>query len=78
MQTLTVEITNNDALKVLQSLQEKRLIKIFTRPKVDSIVFTGKALSAEEFKEMIDIAEQCETISLKEAKVSWERKKGNS
>ena len=75
MQTLTVEITNNDALKVLQNLQEKRFIKIHSKPKVDSLVFPGKALTTEEFKEMIEIAEQCESISLKEAEASWERQK---
>ena len=75
MQTLTIEITNNDALKVLQNLQDKRLIKIFSKPKVESLVFPGKALTTEEFNEMIEIAEQCETISFKEAKALWERQK---
>ncbi len=44
MKTLTVEITNDDALKVLHDLQEKRFINIIARPDLNSAVFPGESL----------------------------------
>ena len=77
MQTLTVEITNNNALKVLQNLQEKHFIKILSKPDKNSFVFPGEPLTTQEFQKMIEEAENSGTISLKEAKASWasQRKK---
>jgi hypothetical protein len=75
MQTLTVEITNTDALKVLQDLQEKRLINILSRPDLNSPVFPGKPLTNEEFRKVIAEAENSGSISLKEAKASWARQR---
>ena len=75
MQTITVEITNNDALKVVQDLQEKHFIKILARPNPNSLVFPGEPLSNEEFKNMIAEAENSGSISLKEAKASWARQR---
>lgn len=75
MQTFTVEITNNDALKVLQYLQEKHFIKILSKPDRNSLIFLGKPLTTEEFKDMIAEAESSGSISLKEAKASWARQR---
>ncbi len=75
MKTLTVEITNDDALKVLQDLQEKHLINIISRPGLNSPVFPGEPLTTEEFKEFIIGRESGSGMSLHEAKIKWAKKK---
>lgn len=74
-QTLTLEITNKDALKVLQDLQEKNFINIIAEPDFSSLVYPGKPLSSEEFKEWVQNRENGQSMSLKEAKVKWAKKK---
>ena len=75
METLTVEITNNNALKVLQDLQEKHFIKIRSKPDLSSPVFPGEPLTQEEFKELILSRENGSSMSLKEATTKWTKKK---
>ena len=75
MQTVTLEITNEDALKVLQDLQEKHLINIIAEPDFTSLVYPGKPLSIQEFKEWVESRENGQSMSLKEAKVKWAKKK---
>ena len=75
MQTLTVEITNNNALKVLQDLQEKHFINIRINPDLNSPVFPGEPLTQEEFKESISDRENGSGMSFKEAKTKWTKKK---
>ena len=75
MQMLTVEITNNSALKVLQNLQLKHFIRILSEPDFNSLVFTGEPLTTEEFKEFIASREDGPNMSLTEAKSKWARKK---
>ena len=75
MQTLTLEITNDIALKVLQDLQEKHFINIISKPNFNSLVFPGKPLTTEEFKDWIESRENGPSISLKDAKAKWAKKK---
>jgi hypothetical protein len=75
MQTLTIEITNNDALKVLQNLQEKHFIKIRATHDLKSLVLPGEPLTTDEFKNFILNRENGSNMSLKEAKTKWVKKK---
>lgn len=75
MKTLTVEITNDDALKVLQDLQEKHFITIIAKPDLNSPVFSREPLTTEEFKEFILSRESGSSMSLNEAKIKWAKKK---
>lgn len=75
MQTVTVEITNDNALKVLQELQEKHFIKILAKPDSNSLALPGKPLSVEEFKEWILSRENGPSMSLKEAKSQWAKQR---
>ena len=75
MQTVTVEITNNNALKVLQELQEKHFINIIAEPDLNSSVFPGKPLTTKEFKDFITARESGPSLTLKEAKGKWQKKK---
>lgn len=75
MQTLTVEIKSNDALKVLQDLQEKHFINILSSPDLNSHVFPGEPMSAEEFKDFILKRESGDFLTLKQVKESWAKKK---
>ena len=75
MQAFTVEIKNDDALKALQDLQEKHFINILSTPNLDSHVFPGEPMSAEEFKNFIVKRENGDFIPLKHVKESWAKKK---
>lgn len=75
MKTLTVEITNDEALTVLQDLHEKHFINIITKPDLNSTVFPGEPLTTEEFKELIINRESGSSMSLNEAKTKWAGKK---
>ncbi|HTE28005.1 hypothetical protein [Flavitalea sp.] len=75
MQTLTLEITNDNALKVLQDLQEKRFINIIAKPNFNSLVFPGKPLTTKEFKDWVESRENGPSMSLKDAKAKWAKKK---
>lgn len=75
MQTLTVEITNDNALKVLQDLQERHFINILAKPNLNSPVFPGDPLTTEEFREYILSRENGASMSIKEAKAKWAKKR---
>jgi hypothetical protein len=75
MQTLTVEITNDNALKVLQDLQERHFISILAKPNLNSPVFPGEPLTTEEFREYILSRENGASMSLKEANAKWAKKR---
>jgi hypothetical protein len=75
MQTLTVEIKNDDALKVLQDLQKKHFINILSTPDLDSHVFPGEPMSEEEFEDFVLKREKGDFIPLKQVKESWAKKK---
>lgn len=75
MQTLTVEVTNNEALKVLQNLQEKHFINILAKTDSDSPALPGNPYTAKEFRELILSRENGPSISLKEAKAQWAKKR---
>lgn len=77
MQTLTVEITNENALKVLQDLHQKHHIKILPNPDLNSPVFPGEPFTETEFQEWIAVRENSETLSLPEAKNEWAKKRDN-
>ena len=74
MQTFTVEITNDNAVKALQELQEKHYINIIATTDIDSPVFPGKPLSPQQFKKLVVSRENGPGMSLKEAKAKWTRK----
>ena len=75
MQTLTVEIKNDNALKVLQDLQEKHFISILSKPDVKNPALPGNPMTEEEFKNLILSRENGPSISLKEAKAKWQKKR---
>ena len=75
MQTLTLEITHSKARRVLQNLVIKNEIRIIEELDIHSPALPGKALSLQEFKQWISIAESAPTISLKAAKLEWTTRK---
>jgi hypothetical protein len=70
MKTLTIQVTNN-GLKAVRSLEAKHLVKIVNDPNLNSPALPGTALSLEAFRNWISVAEHMPTISLQEAKASW-------
>lgn len=75
MQTLNIEITNQDALQVLKDLQAKDFIKIRANYNLSSSIFPGEPFSLEEFKNFIFERENGKSISLIQAKTKWAKKK---
>ena len=75
MQTLTVEITNSDAMQALHDLENKHFIRIINKPGLNAVSLPGEALSLKEFESWINDAENAVTIDLKEAKSIWANKR---
>ncbi|MFW6275756.1 MAG: hypothetical protein ACOC2M_03895 [bacterium] len=80
MQTLTIELTGNNALKALQELENKRLIRIVNEPDpiaigLNSYALPGEQISEEDFKKWIEYAEDSPTLSITEAKQRWATQK---
>lgn len=75
MQTITLEITNDNAIKVLQELQDKHFINIVAKSDLTSPVFPGKPLTPQEFEAWVRNRENGPAMTLKEAKIKWARKK---
>jgi hypothetical protein len=75
MQTVTVQITDKNALKALHALEGKQYIRILENNHIDSPALPGQALSLHAFKQWIGAAENSPTIDLKEAKAKWVTKR---
>jgi hypothetical protein len=75
MQTLNIEITNNNALKLLQNLEDLHIIKILKDPCVNSYALPGGPINEEDFIKWVEYAENLPTIGLIEAKQRWATQK---
>ena len=75
METLTIELTGNNALKALKELEQKQLIRIVKKSGSDSYALPGETISDESFKKWVENAEDSPTLSLKEAKQRWTTQK---
>ncbi len=75
MQTITLEITNNSAMRELQALASKKVIKIISKDEMNSPAFPGAPLSIPAMKQWIASAEAAPAISLKVAKSEWANRK---
>ncbi|MBZ0098804.1 MAG: hypothetical protein K8F30_06950 [Taibaiella sp.] len=77
METITLEINDKEALKKLHVLEEKRLITIIRQITVDSPDLKGEPMSIKAFKKWIHVAENTPSISLKDAKAKWAKKRSS-
>ncbi len=75
MQTLTLQITNNNALKTLHALEEKQFINILDEFAINSPSLPGKNISLNAFKNWIANAEDTPAVDIKEAKSKWASKR---
>lgn len=75
MQTVTIELTDNNSLKALQELEHKQLIRIVKQPDLNSYALAGEAISAEDFKKWVEYSENFPTVSITEAKKRWASQK---
>jgi hypothetical protein len=75
MQTLTIELTDNNSLKALKDLEHKNLIRIIKQPDLNSYSLPGEPISVEDFKNWVEYAENSPTVSLTEAKQRWAEQK---
>jgi hypothetical protein len=75
MQTVTVQITDKNALKALHALEDKQFIRILENSHIDSPALPGQTLSLSAFKQWIGAAENSPSIDLKDAKEKWAAKR---
>ena len=75
MQILTVQVTNQAALKALQNLEEKNYIRIVDEMEYDSAPLPGKPLSWSTFVKWINDAETEGNFSQTKAKQKWASKR---
>jgi len=75
MLLLTIEVTNQNAMKTLHSLEDKHFIKISDDADLNSPALAGSPLSLKAFKSWIADAEVTPAISLTEARKKWAGKR---
>jgi hypothetical protein len=75
MQTLTIQLTDNSALKAIHALEQKHIIRIVENTDFESPSLPGAPLSLKDFKNWISHAENTPTVDLKEAKAKWAGKR---
>ena len=71
MQTITIELTDNDSLKELRELEHKRLIRIVRETDLNSYAFPGEPITEDDFRKWVEYTEDSPTVSLSEAKQRW-------
>lgn len=71
MASITIELKGEDALKALEDLEEKDLIRIVKEPDLNLYVLPGEPMSDEDFINWIEFAENTPSLSLNEAKQRW-------
>jgi hypothetical protein len=80
MQTVTIELTDKNSLKVLQDLEHMHLIRIVKEPDpiaigLDSYALPGEPMNEQDFKKWVEYTENSPTVSLTEAKQRWASQK---
>ena len=75
MQTLTVQITNSNALKLCMPPKTNNLLNILNVFELSSASLPGSALNLNAFKNWIANAENAQTVDIKEVKVKWASKR---
>jgi hypothetical protein len=75
MQTVTVEITDIDAMKTLHELEARHLIKIIDEHIPGSPSMPGSPLELQAFESWVENAENSATVDLTEAKLQWANKR---
>ena len=75
MQTVTIELTDNNSLKALQDLEHKHLIRIVKEPDLNSYALPGEPMSEQDFIKWVEYTEDSLTVSITEAKQQWATQK---
>ncbi len=75
MQTVTIELTDNNSLKVLQDLEHKHLIRIVKEHDFNSFALPGEPINEQNFKKWVEYAENSPAVSITEAKQRWATQK---
>jgi len=77
MQTLTIQVHNDAAMKAIHVLEEKQAIRIIEQSLVDteSPALAGQPLTIKAFENWISQAEAAPSVSLKEAQSQWAKQR---
>lgn len=71
MASITIELKGEDALKALEDLEQRDLIRIVKESDQNLYVLPGEPMSNEDFINWIEFAENTPALSLNEAKQRW-------
>ena len=71
MQTITLQINDDSALKTIKELEREHTVRIIDGFDIDSPALPGKPMSIDAFRNWISEAEAAPTISLEEFKTRW-------
>ena len=71
MASITIELKAEEALKALEELEQKDLIRIVREPDFNLYGLPGEPISDEDFRNWIEFAESTPTLSLNEARLRW-------
>ena len=71
MASMTIEIKGEEALKALEDLEQRNLIRIVKEPDLNRYAFPGEPIKDEDFRNWIEYAENTPVLSLNEAKQRW-------
>ena len=75
MRTVTVNVPNDNAFKLLKDLERNKVLTIAKDPAVNSFDLPGDPVSVLDFKKWVKDAENMTTISLSDAKTKWGHKR---
>lgn len=75
MQTITIAINDDIALKTIRQLEKKHFISIVEQENMNSPALSGRSLSLSEFKKWISTSEHSPTVSFEAAKSIWAGKR---
>lgn len=73
MQTITIQVHNRDAMKVIRSMEERNAISIVRNGNInmESPGLPGKPFALKSFKDWIAAAEAAPSITIEAARSEW-------
>ena len=75
MQTITIEILENQVLNTINQLQESKQLRVIKTFKHNSLALPGEPTSIENFQQWIEYSNNLPTVSLANAQKKWQKQK---
>ena len=75
MQTITIEILENQVLNTINQLQESKQLRVIKTFKQNCLALPGEPTSIENFQQWIEYSKNLPTVSLANAQKKWQKQK---